>query len=265
MMKSKINLELNKSMQIENGVSDNMGIYEEEFFLTAGHCNAQGVMPVTMILSRLIEVATAHANNLNIGYENLKKFGLAWVLSRVSISVERYPVINERYIVQTWIESYGRHFSERNFLFKTPTGENLAWVKSIWAPLDMQKRCLGDLTDLKIEPPIVDIIKCPITKAEKVVDVGEDQPAVLYPFHYTDIDFNRHVNSVRYLELIMNQWDMRHHDKKMIVKLDVNYINECHYGQIAEIRTLTQGDETITSLSREGIRALGIKIKWQDR
>ena len=53
--------------------------YTHTYLLTAGECNAQGIMPVTLFAARVIEVATFHANGLGVGYDRLIADGLAWV------------------------------------------------------------------------------------------------------------------------------------------------------------------------------------------
>ena len=89
-------------------------VFSKDYFLTAGESNAEGRMPLTLVAERVIEVATEHANSLGIGYANLIKSNIGWVLSRMSIEMVRYPVINDSYTMETWIESYNRMFSNRN-------------------------------------------------------------------------------------------------------------------------------------------------------
>lgn len=245
---------------------DTAGIHTEHHRVTAGQCAAQGVIPVTLIVSRAIEAATAHANNLKIGYDDLRAKGLAWVLSRMGVEVTRYPGINEHYTVKTWIESWNRRFSERNFEFSDATGNRLALVRSVWAAIDVNQRSIGDLGLLDTSNVLPLDIPHDMEKIHKIPAPGPDGTCTFYPFRYTDIDFNRHVNSVRYLELILNQWDMEHYDRKAIKRLDIAYLAECRYGQTAEVRTeLITPDETVTSITREGIRAVAAKILWHDR
>ena len=58
-------------------------------------------MPITLLLTRIIEVATEHADMWNIGYSTLSADNLAWVLSRVSIEMTQYPKVNRKYTVVT--------------------------------------------------------------------------------------------------------------------------------------------------------------------
>ena len=85
------------------------------YYLTAGEAGAQSSMPLTLLVQRVIEVATEHANALGIGYATLSVHGIAWVLSKISIEMQRYPDINEDYCLTTWIESYNRRFCDRCF------------------------------------------------------------------------------------------------------------------------------------------------------
>ena len=48
-------------------------IFEQTYFLTPAECNPEGRMPITLLINRLIEVATLHANELGIGYATLVK------------------------------------------------------------------------------------------------------------------------------------------------------------------------------------------------
>ena len=77
-------------------MNGNPKIYSKVYFLTAGECDAEGRMPLTLLTSRIIESATCHANSLGIGYADLIKLDLAWVLSRVSIEIDDLPGINLR-------------------------------------------------------------------------------------------------------------------------------------------------------------------------
>ena len=45
-------------------MNGNPKIYSKEYFLTAGECDAEGRMPLTLLTSRIIESATCHANSL---------------------------------------------------------------------------------------------------------------------------------------------------------------------------------------------------------
>ena len=87
-------------------------IFECRYFLTPAECNPQGRMPITLLINRLIEVATLHANAIGIGYDTLVDRHETWVLSRVAVEMTLYPGVNDHYTVRTWVSSINRLFSD---------------------------------------------------------------------------------------------------------------------------------------------------------
>ena len=124
-------------------------LFNSHYNLTAGESDAHSLMPVTLMVERIIEIATRHANSLEVGYEQLKNAGVGWVLSRMSLVVDRFPAINEDYALNTWIESYNRHFSERGFEVVDGGGNIMARGRSTWVAIDMQRRTMADLTEFE--------------------------------------------------------------------------------------------------------------------
>lgn len=241
-------------------------IYAHRYFLTAGECDAEGRMPVTLLTARLIEVATEHANALGIGYATLIRHNLAWVLSRVSIEISSMPGINEEYAVETWIESTNRLFSERCFRLTSADGHVLADARTTWAAIDISTRrsanpgILGDIM-FPADPP-----HCPVEPARRMAPLPDDAPAKPYTFGYTDLDFNRHVNTVRYVAIILGFWTLDWHDTHEIGRLDIAFHRECHYGERIGLRVST--DERLLShceLTDGSVRAVSAAIAWRTR
>ncbi len=212
--------------------------FTQEYYLTAGECNPQGYMPVTLIASRIIEVATFHANSLDVGYSRLKEHGQAWVLSRLAIEMYRYPTVNDAYSVTTWIEGFNRHFSERNFEIRSASGETLGYVRSIWVAIDIEKREAADIGYLDILPSLVSDRPCPIAKQGRVRPLVGSYRTSPYRFRFTDCDFNRHVNTVRYIERVLNQWTLDFHDTHVIERFEVSFMQETRYGAEVSVNVL---------------------------
>lgn len=78
-------------------------LFSQSYELTAGECDPEGRMPISLLAERLIEVATEHADGLGIGYGALKTINIGWVLSRMSIEMQQYPGINDEYTIASWI------------------------------------------------------------------------------------------------------------------------------------------------------------------
>jgi acyl-ACP thioesterase len=209
-----------------------------EYFLTASECNAKQQMPFTMLAQRVIEVATEHANILGVGYDEMIKDNLAWVLSRLSIEMNRMPKVNESYRLITWIENYNRHFSERNMEVQAENGEVLGYIRTIWVAIDITTRTPGDLSKLASLAATVSDRPCPIAKQGRMRPLTEISQQSDYRFRYSDIDFNMHVNSVKYIELLINQWPLEYHLAHDISRFEIAYLQESHFGNDVKVNIL---------------------------
>lgn len=237
--------------------------HTHSYILTAGESNASGRMPVTLLMERIIETATEHANALGIGYATLIRQGVGWVLSRVSVEMDRYPGINEEYSLTTWIESYNRRFSERNFEIRDGSGSVIGYARSVWVAMNFSSRTVADLSCFGSENfPSADR-PCPIGRTPRIAQLPDGAESIDYVFQYCDIDFNRHVNTVRYLDLILNRWSLEHYDSNIVRRLDLLFHHECRYGDRVQVRTSTTGGESLCEIMRDDTRAVAARIVWQ--
>lgn len=232
--------------------------------LTAGESGAEATMPVTLLLERIIEVATEHANSLDIGYDRLNKRGVAWVLSRVSFEMKRYPRINENYSLTTWIEGYNRHFCDRCFTVLDGNSHIIGYVYTMWTAIDIERRCVADLDLLESDMFPVSPRQIPLSKAPRLKNLVDPQTEE-YTFKYCDIDFNRHVNSVRYLAVLLNRWPLGYYDTHDIKRLDICFHRECHFGDTVTVAVSDKGDTSECEIVCDGARAVGFRIIWRDR
>lgn len=222
--------------------------WEMEWFLTPAECNPQGRMPLTLLINRLIEIATLHANAIGIGYADIVGRHHTWVLSRVAVEMKRYPGVNDTYRISTWICSVNRLFSERDFCIMTADGEVLGWARTVWGMLDTDTRQAADISYMAWIEALAQPVRCPIDKASRPQSPGE-YTTEHYRFTYCDLDFNRHVNSSRYIELLLNQWPLEFHDANRLTRFEIAYLHEAYSGEEVEVRLSTAGSETRAELT----------------
>lgn len=209
--------------------------YSHTYFLMPGDCNAQQQMPISLLVSRVIAVATEHANSWGVGYATLIENNEAWVLSRATVEMKRYPRVNEHYTLTTWIEAYNRHFSERNFAVTDEHGNEIGYIRTVWVVIDSETRESVDISKFSY---IVDNISdklCPIAKQSRLRPVDNNRESK-YEFKVTDIDFNRHVNSVKYVELLINQWTLDFFDTHKLSRFEIAFMKECKYGMTVDVK-----------------------------
>lgn len=239
--------------------------YKHDYFLTAGECNAEQEMPLTLIAQRVIEVATEHANILGVGYADLIKDNEAWVLSRLTIEMIRYPRVNENYTFTTWIEGYNRHFSERNMDIVGEDGEVMGYVRTIWVAINIETRTAADISKFAAIAATISDRPCPIEKQSRMRPLGDNVETYSHRFRYSDIDFNRHVNSVKYMEAILNHWDLEHYDLNYIKRFEIAYLHETHYNDKVKIKILRDDNVTNVEICNETETTTRAKITFEAR
>ena len=239
--------------------------FSKTFYLAAGECNPQGEMPLTLLMTRIIEVATLHANSWGVGYERLIRDNQAWVLSRVAIEMTEYPKVNTNYKLTTWIEDYNRHFSQRNMRLDDENGKPLGYVRTIWMVIDMNTRSSVDIEKLGYIRDNVSDIPCPIEPMSRLHPI-EQGHAVDYTFGYMDCDFNRHVNTVRYLSHLMNMFDMDCYDHYFIRRMEISFIKETRYGESAQfVIDDTDPMDSRLSITANGTDHVRARFLWHPR
>ena len=218
-------------------------------------------------------MATFHANELGVGFARLVENGLAWVLSRLSIEMFRWPRVSENYTLRTWIEGFNRHFSERDFEITGGDGEVIGYARTIWMAIDIRGRQSGDLSMLDALRDTVCDRPCPIAKAPRMtaVPAGDGAVSDCYRFRYCDCDFNRHVNTVRYMELLLDHWDMDYFDTRQVRRIDMAFMHEAKCSQEVTLTVADAGDDTYnaeitldgTALTRARVTFAPFEFKQQ--
>ena len=230
-------------------------VFEQTYFLTPAECNPEGRMPLTLLINRLIEVATLHANDLGIGYETLVKTSETWVLSRVAVEMRLYPGVNDHYTIRTWVCSINRLFSERDFEILLADGTVIGHARTVWAVINTTTRTASDISRFEHILLTVPADKhCPVDKPSRPVAVKDPTHIETYRFTYCDLDVNRHVNSSRYIELLLNQWSLDFHDHNRLTRFEIAYMHEARYDDTVEVRlaeTATDSPNAVAAVRAE--------------
>lgn len=211
-------------------------ILSRQFMVKPSECNANGELPLTTLVAQIIDIATDHANQLGIGFLELGPHGLGWVLSRLSVEMKRWPKNGESYRLSTWIESYNAHFSERCFSIITEDGEVIGYSRTIWVIIYLENHMSAGTAGTLMPDEMIAAIPCPIPKMVRTRPFTP-QVEVEYIFKYTDLDFYRHVNTVRYISLLLNQFTLAEFDTHLLSRFDIAFAHEAKYGETALIKS----------------------------
>lgn len=223
-------------------------IYSRTFVLSAPECNAEQELSFPLLVSQIIDIATLHAIELGIGNPAMAHLNCGWVLSRLTVEADAYPKVNEKYTISTWIESTNRHFSVRVFQVSDYQERPIIYARSVWMVINTQTHENAGLGHVNITSEMISGVEVPIAKQGKHAKIsgfecppgpGElaaSAPATLYTFRYSDLDFYRHVNTVRYILLLLNQFSLGDFDANFIRRFEIAFMREARYGMTVEVR-----------------------------
>ena len=206
-----------------------VGSYE---FVAEPFCSDfTGHIALSVLGNFLLNVAEFHASDRGFGIITLNEGHYTWVLSRLVLEFDAMPRQTERFTIQTWVENVYRLFTDRNFAVLDKDGKYIGYARSVWAMIDLDTRKPVDLLNVYsggITSYICDK-ECPIEKAGKIKVVSET-PVRELVMRYSDIDINGHVNSIRYIDHILDLFPLDLYKSKRVKRFEIAYINECHYG-----------------------------------
>ncbi len=186
----------------------------------------------------LLEVAGTVADELGFGIAVLHPRGLTWILTRLSVEMYELPTHCERVRFETWIESNAHMLSTRNF--RIYSGDRLIGIcKTVWAILDLQKREIVNYFDDPIFENAIDgeVLEMPRVRMTTIPEPTGSMP---HKIVYSDIDYNGHCNSCRYLQAMTDAYLPDYYGKK--VRLDINYSKEAMLGEEMQIYYLVTDD-----------------------
>ncbi len=186
----------------------------------------------------LLEVAGTVADELGFGIANLHPKGLTWILTRLSVEMYELPTHCEKVRFETWIESNAHMLSTRDF--RIYCGDKLiGQCKSVWAVLDLAKREIVNIFDDPIFEGCVDGEVLDMQRV-RMTTIPEPTGCAPHKVVYSDIDYNGHCNSCRYLQAMTDAYLPDYYGKK--VRLDINYSKEAMLGETLQTNYLVTED-----------------------
>lgn len=212
--------------------------YSYEYDIKYQEVDGQKKLRLFNLENYLLEVAGRVADELNFGIARLHPMGLTWILTRLSVEMYEMPTHCEHVRFETWIESNMHMLSTRDF--RIYSGDRLiGQCKSVWAVLDLTKREIVNIFD---DPMFANAIDGEVIDMPRVRMTTIPEPTGCAPHKivYSDIDYNGHCNSCRYLQAMTDAYLPDYYGKK--VRLDINYSKEAMQGETLQTYYLITED-----------------------
>lgn len=195
------------------------------------HVDFTGKLTMGVLGNHLLNCAGVHASERGFGMATLNEHHYTWVLSRLAIEMNEFPLQYEPFTIETWVENVYRLFTDRNFAIIGKDGKTLGYARSVWAMISMEDRKPADLLTLHGGniSDYIEVRECPIDKPGRV-KITEKEPTAEYVAKYCDIDVNGHVNSIKYIEHILDLFPLDFYREHAIHRFEIAYVAESYFG-----------------------------------
>lgn len=196
----------------------------------------------------ILRAAGEDADKNGFGIRNLSHDNCSWVLSRMAIEMERIPMQYEQITVTTWISSVGRLMTTRNMIITDQSGERIGAAVTCWAMINLSTRRPMDLSSHPSYSTAVIEQPSPIEAPGKVQRI---EPEIVHNHTvvYSDVDFNRHANSMKYLEMMVDMLPMEYHSERQFHRVEINFMHESKWGDELVVGALL-GEESLFEIKK---------------
>ena len=208
--------------------------FSREFIVSSYDLNPKGQARLTTMANYFQEMAYHHANQLGFGYDDMTERKTMWVLSRMKIRIDRYPVWDDQVSVETWHRGMERLFGLRDFRLRNIEGEVLGVASSAWLILDSESRrpirpAEGVLSQNMGSDAVFEEKLDKIPAPEQMVELANRQ------VQFSDLDIVGHVNNVKYMEWCIDTLMADGSVNKEIRELEINFMHEALLGDTISI------------------------------
>ncbi len=214
-------------------------VFEKEFPVLFHDLDFNGDLGPVQLLNFMQTTASMHTLELGVSATHLRPKGLAWVVSRIHLIVERYPRSREVVRLRTWPAMREGIFTNREYELHDGNGQPLGRATTSWALISVATRrpvrLAGNLPPYPLLPQrAVDDDFAPLP-----LFPGPTEPELTFRVLRNDLDLNSHVNNTVYagwaLEAVPNEVAAGR-----LSELEVSFRAEALYGETVVSRCAVQ-------------------------
>ena len=127
-----------------------------------------------------------------------------------------------------------RYFTQRNFRVVSEDGAKVyGYGRSIWAMIDTETRQPTNIFDID-NGAIVNWVEKdkenPMSKLTRVQMDDKTELVRTIDTFYNDVDINGHINSVKYIEHVLDLFPIDWYKEHSLKRFDIAYVAEAHQG-----------------------------------
>lgn len=234
-------------------------LFKKEYHIDWGDIDLKKELKLSTLFSLFQDASSDASEELGFSIDRLEnEFGLAWVLMKMRVDMIRNPKQSEVITIETWPLEPTRLSFDRDFLVKDSNGNVIIKAISTWVIMDLRERKIDRYNRAGINYSAPNNERAIDAKLSRLKAKGPLEIAYKKMIGYSDIDFNGHLNNAKYIDYIMDCFDISEHKKFKTKSIEVHFTNEALPGE----EIILQKD--ISEVATSGIYIEGIKSKTNE-
>lgn len=240
-------------------------LHKKEYHIDWGDIDFKKELRLSTLFSYFQDVASVASEEIGFGIDRLEQeFGVAWVLMKIRVDLIRNPKLGERISIETWPQDPGRVEYGRDYIVRDDQNNVIIKAISTWVIMDIKERKIRRSNSVPIIYPSIEKRRAIDGKLAKLKAEGPLEVAYQKMIGYSDIDFNGHLNNSKYVDYIMDCFDVSEHEKYEMKSIVVHFTNEAMPGEVIELHKDTSAVEE-NILYIEGLNSKTEKVVFKSR
>jgi acyl-ACP thioesterase len=225
-------------------------IWEEQRLIESFDVDILGRLRPQILFAYLLNSAWNHSKGTVHGYEELSDRNLMWVLIKMQLIIKRQPKWGDQIVIETWAKRIERAYALRDFAVSSASGEKMISATSSWMVLDKTsgrpQRFYLKTDGFPWQPGREEIE----TNLQKVPKLQSGKQIAHFRVQFSDIDVNRHVNSTKYLQWMIDSHSQEHLEETELKAVELSFLAEALPNDEVAVLSEGRGNSELCSVIR---------------
>uniref|UniRef100_A0A6I9REU9 Acyl-[acyl-carrier-protein] hydrolase n=1 Tax=Elaeis guineensis var. tenera TaxID=51953 RepID=A0A6I9REU9_ELAGV len=240
---------------VENGL-----VYRQNFSIRSYEIGVDQKASLEALMNHFQETSLNHCKCIGLMHggfgctPQMTRRNLIWVVTKIRVHVDRYPLWGDVVQINTWISSSGKNGMGRDWhVHDCRTGRTIMRGTSVWVMMNKHTRRLSKFPE-EVKAEIIPFF----AERDAVLDYDgrklpkfDDDSAVhvrrgLTP-RWSDFDVNQHVNNVKYVGWILESVPVWMLESCEVATMTLEYRRECGMNSVVQSLTATATDNAVGS------------------
>jgi len=204
-------------------------ISKEKRRIACYESDSNGRMLPTAAMNYFQELSTNQGDILGIGGDFLKDKQIAWFLVKYVIEFIAYPNYKDEITVTTEATGMDKFCATRRFTIEDFSGQPTVIANTQWLLINRETERMERINN----HPEFDAYECfekglPLFK--NLAKISDHKLEKTFNVRFLDIDFNKHVNHVKYLAWAIEVLPLEVVKKMALREVKITYKAQCFYG-----------------------------------